>query len=85
MAPGHHSAAPRPERTPGKIGAMTDSAPTTADLSASPERPDSIGAERTAAASGPVSRFGEAADLLDRLDTRPFDQRRPSRPWWRLW
>lgn len=64
---------------------MTDSVPTSADLSAPSERPNSSGADRAAAASGQVSRFGEAADLLDRLDTRPFDQRQPSRPWWRLW
>ncbi|MDA7416601.1 hypothetical protein PGB34_09515 [Xenophilus arseniciresistens] len=32
-----------------------------------------------------VSRFGAAAYLLDRLDTRPIEQRQPQRPWWRLW
>ncbi|VTU46404.1 hypothetical protein SRS16P3_00116 (plasmid) [Variovorax sp. SRS16] len=31
------------------------------------------------------SRFGAAADLLDRLDTRPLALRLRRRPWWRFW
>lgn len=32
-----------------------------------------------------ISRFGAAAHLLDRLDTRSFEERQAQRPWWRLW
>ncbi|WP_225783300.1 hypothetical protein [Xenophilus sp. Marseille-Q4582] len=64
---------------------MTDSASTSADLCA-PSVPPTAAAKDGAPEPGPVSRFGEAAYLLDRLDTRPFDQRQPTRrPWWRLW
>jgi len=35
--------------------------------------------------SAPASRFGAAADLLDRLDTRPLHLRIRRRPWWKLW
>lgn len=31
------------------------------------------------------SRFGAAERLLDLLDTRPLEQRRRRRPWWRFW
>ncbi|MBS0339089.1 MAG: hypothetical protein JSS56_01085 [Proteobacteria bacterium] len=31
-----------------------------------------------------LGRFGAAACMLDRLDTRPLAQRQ-RRPWWRLW
>jgi len=32
-----------------------------------------------------LQRFGAAAHLLDRLDTRPQALRLPGRPWWRFW
>jgi hypothetical protein len=35
--------------------------------------------------SSPAGRFGAAADLLDRLDTRPLHLRIRRRPWWKLW
>lgn len=35
--------------------------------------------------SSPASRFGAAADLLERLDTRPLHLRIRRRPWWKLW
>lgn len=78
-------AAHRAWRSVGRIERMTDSAPISADRSAPPVRPTAAATDDGAPEPGPASRFGEAADLLDRLDTRPFDQRRPSRPWWRLW
>lgn len=31
------------------------------------------------------SRFGIAASILDRLDTRPLEARQRCRPWWRFW
>jgi hypothetical protein len=31
------------------------------------------------------SRFGAAADILDRLDTRALHMRLSHRPWWRFW
>lgn len=64
---------------------MTDSAPISADLSAQPAAPANAGADRGAPEPAAGSRFGEAAYLLDVLDTRPFDQRQAPRPWWRLW
>ncbi|RYF80981.1 MAG: hypothetical protein EOO29_12070 [Comamonadaceae bacterium] len=64
---------------------MTDSAPTSADLTAPPRNPDQDRIDISFPDNGPASRFGEAAHLLDRLDLRPQDQRQSPRPWWRIW
>ena len=34
---------------------------------------------------GRSSRFGAAADMVDRLDLRPLALRRHRRPWWQFW
>ncbi|WP_225783993.1 hypothetical protein [Xenophilus sp. Marseille-Q4582] len=44
-----------------------------------------MGRTRTRDTSAAAHRFGAAAHLLDRLDTRPIEQRQPARPWWRWW
>lgn len=64
---------------------MTDSAPTSADLTAPPRNPEQDRSYISSPDSEPASRFGEAAHLLDRLDLRPQDQRQSPRPWWRIW
>lgn len=41
--------------------------------------------QRLKVTEGQQSRFGAAAHLLDRLDTRPLDLRHRPRSWWRFW
>lgn len=57
---------------------MTDSAPAPADLA-------DLRLEDPHPATGPASRFGEAAHLLDQLDLRPQGERHRRRPWWQFW
>ncbi len=39
----------------------------------------------SAADEAAQSRFGAAAIVLDRLDTRPLHLRSARRPWWKFW
>ena len=71
---------------------MTDSGALPASNAPAPTRQPRDGMpvdDRTRTATGspgdPESRFGAAASILDRLDTRPLALRLRRRPWWRFW
>ncbi|MDM0030635.1 hypothetical protein QTI33_00580 [Variovorax sp. J22P271] len=71
---------------------MTDFGALPASDAPAPTRPPrdgtpADGGPRTTTGSpgDPQSRFGAAASILDRLDTRPLAVRLRPRPWWRFW
>ncbi|MEJ8852632.1 hypothetical protein [Variovorax rhizosphaerae] len=49
------------------------------------ERLDEEKASLSAAEDAARSRFGAAAIVLDRLDTRPLHLRTARRAWWKFW
>lgn len=80
---GHGLELRRPSRAAHQNADMTPPAPHSATLAVAPALPP---AGRLPLRDASVAdRFGAAAPLLDRLDTRPIEQRQPARPWWRLW
>jgi len=72
---------------------MTDPGPISEEDSLQPvpatlkdERSDTREETRIRAADDAArTRFGAAAIVLDRLDTRPLHLRTARRPWWKFW
>lgn len=53
---------------------------------AEPAHPDAATPEPDAHSPSSLrQRFGEAASLFGKLDTRPFDERNRPAPWWSRW
>lgn len=70
--PAPHTASSDDARLAGRTAAPAD------DTGATP-------AEDTHSPSSLRQRFGEAASVFGKLDTRPFDERNRPAPWWSRW
>jgi len=69
---------------PGPLSEEDTSQPVPATLN--DERSDGREEARISAADDAArTRFGAAAIVLDRLDTRPLHLRTARRPWWKFW
>lgn len=79
--------------TGSRISRMTDFGTLSADEAPAPAHRPCHGARSDGRPPSPTgapsdaaqSRFGAAASIIDRLDTRPLHVRQPRRPWWRFW